>query len=82
MENDKEKMAKYLQVADATAFDAETFENIVYGEKGKTYNKGEKGDYKYLPPFDKEEEQIKFGIGQQYTFLGKSFNDYDFQTPI
>lgn len=81
MENDKEKMAKYLQVADATAFDAETFENIVYGEKGKTYKKGEKGDYSYLPPYDKEEEQIKFGIGQQYTFLGKSFNDYDFQTP-
>ncbi|MCU6794529.1 extracellular solute-binding protein [Paenibacillus sp. WQ 127069] len=81
MEKDKGKMAKYLQVADATAFDAETFENIVYGEKGKTYKKGDKGDYIYLPPYDKEEEQIKFGIGQQYTFVGKSFNDYEFQTP-
>jgi putative aldouronate transport system substrate-binding protein len=81
MEKDKGKMAKYLQVADATAFDAEVFENVVYGEKGKTYSQGEKGDFQYTPPYDKEEEQIKFGIGQQYTFLGKSWNDYEFQTP-
>ncbi|NOU98259.1 hypothetical protein GC093_34305 [Paenibacillus sp. LMG 31456] len=81
MEKDRDKMIKYIEIAESTAFDRDVFEKIVYGELGKTYRKTDDGGFEYLPPYDKEEEQIKFGIGQQYTFVGKSFNDYEFQTP-
>ncbi|GGD90428.1 extracellular solute-binding protein [Paenibacillus nasutitermitis] len=81
LEKDQEKMAKYLQMFDATSFDLDLFTKIKYGEEGVTYEKNSEGSYVYLPPYDKEEEQAKFGIGPYY-HAPASFNDYDFQAPF
>ena len=81
LEKDTDKMAKYLEMFDLTCFDLELYTKIRYGEEGKTYKKGDDGTYSYLPPYDKEEERVKFGIGPWY-HAPASFNDYDFQAPF
>ena len=81
LEKDPEKMAKYLQMFDMTSFDLDLYTKIKYGEEGKTYQKSADGTYSYLPPYDKEEERTKFGIGPYY-HAPASFNDYDFQAPF
>ncbi|SFA75036.1 putative aldouronate transport system substrate-binding protein [Cohnella sp. OV330] len=81
LEKDQAKMAKYLQMFDATSFDMDLFTKIKYGKEGVTYEHKADGSYVYLPPYDKEEERTKFGIGPYY-HAPASFNDYDFQAPF
>ncbi|WP_028552940.1 extracellular solute-binding protein [Paenibacillus sp. UNC451MF] len=78
MSKDPDKMIRYIQLWEERSFNPEFYEKLVYGEKGKTYKINADGDFEYIPPYDKEEERIKFGIGDQY---GTSFNDYDLQAP-
>lgn len=81
LENDRDKMIKYIQIFNDTAFNFETQANMKYGEKDKTYKVTEDGSYEFIPPYDKEEEQIKFGVGNYYSASG-SFNDYELQKPF
>ncbi|CAG7615478.1 extracellular solute-binding protein [Paenibacillus allorhizosphaerae] len=78
LEKNRELMIRYIQIAEERSFNPQFYESLVYGEKGKTYRVTESGDFEYIPPYDKEEERIKFGIGEAY---GTSFNDYDMQAP-
>ncbi|MEG8984301.1 hypothetical protein, partial [Acinetobacter baumannii] len=56
----------------------EMYEKLNFGEKGKTWNIGEKGTVQFIPPYNDEKERKRAGIGG-YSMSG-SFNDYDFQT--
>ncbi|WP_409341930.1 hypothetical protein [Paenibacillus sp. MBLB4367] len=78
MEKDRDKLIKYLQVFDDTISNPDTFEATNYGEKGKTFKVSEDGSYEFIPPYDKEEEQIKYGVGPWYS-IPRSFNDYEMQ---
>jgi len=78
LENDREKMIRYIQIFEATSFDTPTYEKVNYGEEGVTFKKNN-GDIEWIPPYDKEEERTKYGIG--FLEFPGSFNDYDFQKP-
>ncbi|MBB6673817.1 extracellular solute-binding protein [Cohnella nanjingensis] len=75
---DRDKMIKYIQIFEATSFDLDLYEKINYGEEGKTFKKNN-GDIEWIPPYDKEEERIKYGAG--FVQLPGSFNDYDLLMP-
>ncbi|RAR38530.1 extracellular solute-binding protein [Paenibacillus sp. MDMC362] len=78
LNDNREKLIKYLQVFETTQFDPEMYEKLNFGEKGKTWNIGEKGTVQFIPPYNDEKERKRAGIGG-YSMSG-SFNDYDFQT--
>ncbi|KKO51763.1 hypothetical protein [Paenibacillus sp. DMB20] len=78
LENDREKLIKYLQVFEATQFEPEIYEKLNFGEKGKTYQINDKGTIEFIAPYDDEKERKRAGLGN-YSMAG-SFNDYDFQT--
>lgn len=50
MENEREKMIKYLQIFDATCFDLEMYEKIHYGVEGETYEKKQKKEIIFIYP--------------------------------
>jgi len=77
LEQDREKMIKYLQVFEAAMFDPEFYEALNFGEKGVHWQFNEKGIVEFIPPYDDEQERKKAGLGG-YSMPG-SFNDYDFQ---
>ncbi|MBM7566244.1 extracellular solute-binding protein [Paenibacillus sacheonensis] len=81
LEANPEKLAKYLQMFDATSFDLDLYTKIHYGVEGTTYEKKSDGTYAYLPPYDTDESRTEYGIGNFYHAPG-SFNDYDFQAPF
>lgn len=81
LEKDQPKLIKYLQVFDDTISNIDTWEKTNYGEKGKTFQVTADGSYEFLAPYDKEDEQIKFGVGPYYS-IPRSFNDYDMQAPF
>jgi len=81
MESDQAKLIKYLQIFDDNMSNFETQTNMKYGEEGKTFQVAEDGSYEFLPPYDDEREQVKFGIGSYYSASG-SFNDYELQKPF
>ncbi|MGN7382061.1 hypothetical protein [Paenibacillus sp. SAFN-117] len=78
LENDREKMIKYMQVFEATQFNPKFYELLQFGEKGKHWKENEKGTVEFIEPYTDEKERKKAGIGH-YSMAG-SFNDYDFQT--
>lgn len=78
LENDREKMIKYIQIFEATSFDTPTYEKVTYGEEGVTYKKNG-GDIEWIAPYDKEDERAKYGVG--FVQFPGSFNDYDFLKP-
>lgn len=79
LEKDQAKMIKYIQIFEATNFDSATYEKVHFGEEGVTYKKNN-GDIEWIPPYDKEDQRDKYGVGDAIQFPG-SFNDYDFQKP-
>ncbi|MFD0713060.1 extracellular solute-binding protein [Paenibacillus sp. GCM10027626] len=78
LENDRDKMIKYMQVFEATQFDPQIYELMQFGEKGKHWKESDKGTVEFIEPYTDEKERKKAGIGG-YSMAG-SFNDYDFQT--
>ncbi|WP_314584961.1 extracellular solute-binding protein [Paenibacillus terrigena] len=78
LEQDHDKMIKYMQIFEATQFDPEIYEKMNFGEKGVHWNKSDKGTVEFVPPYSDEKERKKIGIGG-YSMAG-SFNDYEFQT--
>jgi len=78
LENDQDKLIKYLQVFEATQFDPEIYEIMQFGVKGTHWQMSDKGTVEFLPPYDDEKERRKVGLGG-YSMAG-SFNDYEFQT--
>jgi len=77
MEKEPEKMIKYLQLTEASGFDMSLYEKLRYGELNKTYQKTN-GDIEWIPPYDKEEERIKFGISY---FSAPQDYDYNLLAP-
>ncbi|MCQ6563074.1 extracellular solute-binding protein [Paenibacillus mendelii] len=78
LNNDREKLIKYLQVFEASQFDPEIYEKLNFGEKDKTWKLSDKGTVEFIAPYTDEKERQRAGIGV-YSMAG-SFNDYDFQT--
>ncbi|MBO9605106.1 MAG: extracellular solute-binding protein [Paenibacillaceae bacterium] len=79
LEKEPEKLIKYIQVVEATNFaDFDLYEKLKYGELNKTYKKVN-GDIEWIPPYDKEEERIKFGLS--FFSVPGGFNDYDLLAP-
>ncbi|WP_309118690.1 extracellular solute-binding protein [Paenibacillus sp.] len=78
LEQDQEKLVKYLQVFEASQFDPEIYEKLNFGEKDKMWKLNEKGIVEFIAPYDDEQVRKREGIGG-YSMAG-SFNDYDFQT--
>lgn len=78
LEKDQAKMIKYMQVFEAAMFDTEIYSKMQFGVEGTHWKKSEIGTIEFIPPYDKEEERKKAGLGS-YSMPG-SFNDYDFQT--
>ncbi|MDQ8738774.1 extracellular solute-binding protein [Paenibacillus sp. LHD-38] len=79
LEKDQDKLAKYLQIFEATQFDPEIYELLNFGVKGTHWNLNDKGIVEHIKPYDDQKEKDKLGIAGGYSMAG-SFNDYDFQT--
>jgi len=78
LEQDRDKMIKYIQIFEATSFDTALYERTKYGEENKTYRRAD-GDIEWIPPYDQEEERVKYGIS--FFNAPGSFNDYDLLAP-
>lgn len=86
MENDKEKMQKYLEVMDSGSFDKDILQLTFEGVEGTTFKINADGDYEWIPPYDDEKERLKFGIGlsenNRQIDIGLHFQDYDARLPF
>ncbi|WP_152397601.1 extracellular solute-binding protein [Paenibacillus cellulositrophicus] len=81
MEKEPEKMIKYIEMIEAFNFDEDYLEVSYFGKEGVTYNKN--GDsYEWIPPYDKKDEQLKFGIDRSVYHYDGMFNNYDIQAPF
>lgn len=78
LEEDPEKMAKYLQVFDELSFTQEMLDMQNLGVEGEHYNYTQENGVEWIAPYDQKEEREKLGIGIQI-FPG-CFNDYGLQT--
>lgn len=78
LEDQPEKVAKYLRIFDKYSFTREGVELLNYGYEGKTYTYDEAEGVKWLPGYETKEERDKYGIGI-YGALPGCFNDYDLQ---
>ncbi|WP_308638074.1 extracellular solute-binding protein [Paenibacillus silvisoli] len=78
LEQDQDKMVKYMQIFEATQFEPEIYEKMNFGEKDQQWKLGANGTVEYIGAFTDENERKKLGLGG-YSMSG-SFNDYDFQT--
>lgn len=76
LEDQPEKIAKYLQVFDRT-WDRELQDFLNYGVEGETYNYNEETGVEWIAPYDDPEKRDEYGLGL-YPLPG-CFNDYDFQ---
>ena len=68
MEEEPEKMAKYLQIFDTIAGDPSWYEAEVWGEEGVTFTKDENGNRVYTEEYSTEDARREFGIGKEYKF--------------
>ncbi|OXS61890.1 hypothetical protein B1A99_04635 [Cohnella sp. CIP 111063] len=81
MEQDREKMIRYIEMIEAFNFEPEYLELANYGEEGVTFRKNGEA-YEWIPPYDKKEEQQKFGIDRSIYHYDGIFNNYDLQAPF
>ena len=81
LENEPDKLRKYLEVMDAGAFDFDIMEYAFYGEEGVTFKFDENGNYEWIPPYDTEESRLEYGVGvvenNRQCDIGLHFQDYD-----
>lgn len=78
MENEPERLKRYLQVFDDGSFTEEALDLTFWGVEGTTYTYDETTGMEWIPPYDDVEKREEFGIGL-YQLPG-CFNDYDLQT--
>lgn len=83
MEQEPEKLKKYLQIFDQVNTDIAWLEKRVYGVEGTHYKK-ENGDYVWLAPYDKPEERLKLGLIPEVRFptLESPFYDIEKENEI
>jgi len=81
MEKDQPKMIKYLEMIEAFNFESDYLEKSFYGKEGVTFNKNGSA-YEWIPPYDKKEEQQKFGIDRSIYHYDGLFNNYELQAPF
>jgi putative aldouronate transport system substrate-binding protein len=81
LEQQPEKLKKYLQIFDQVNTEMKWLEKRAYGEEGKHYKKVN-GEYVWLPPYDKAEERTKVGIVPEIRFptLESPFYDTEKET--
>ena len=77
MEEEPEKMAKYLQIFDTIAGDPAWHEAEIWGVEGQTFTKNEAGERAYTEEFASEEARMKFGVGAAYRFPSLEQFQYD-----
>lgn len=77
MEEQPEKMEKYMQIFDTIAGDPSWYEALVWGEEGKTYAIGDNGDREYIGEYVNEDARTNFGIGTSYAFPSLETFQYD-----
>ncbi|MCQ6563249.1 extracellular solute-binding protein [Paenibacillus mendelii] len=76
LENDRDKMIKYLQVFEFTSFEIESKIAITFGEEGKTFKKTADGEFEYIEPYDDQKERWKYGFDGAYSVPGGWNDDY------
>ena len=77
MEQEPEKIEKYLQVFDAIAGDPEWHEAEIWGIEGETFVFNENGDREYTEEYASEAARLEFGIGAAYRFPSLELFQYD-----
>ena len=77
MEEQPEKMAKYLQVFDAIAGDPSWHESEIWGMEGETFTKDENGERSYTKNYATEDARMQYGIGDAYRFPSLEQFQYD-----
>lgn len=77
LEDEPEKMIKYLQVFDELAFSREMLDFQQLGIEGEHYQYGEENEIIWIPPYDEWHLRNQLGIGLD--ILPGCFNDYDLQ---
>jgi putative aldouronate transport system substrate-binding protein len=77
LEEDHDKMIKYLQVFEFTSFEIDAKIASTYGEEGKTFKKTAGGDYEFIPPFDDQKERWKYGFDGAYSMPGGWNDDFN-----
>ena len=77
MEEQPEKMAKYLQVFDAIAGDPSWHEAEIWGMEGETFTKDENGERSYTKNYATEDARMQYGIGDAYRFPSLEQFQYD-----
>ncbi|UVI28813.1 extracellular solute-binding protein [Paenibacillus spongiae] len=76
LENDRDKMIKYLQVFEFTSFEVESKIAQTFGEEGKTFKKTADGEFEYIKPYDDQKERWKYGFDGAYSVPGGWNDDY------
>lgn len=77
MEEQPEKLAKYLQVFDAIAGDPAWHEAEIWGTEGETFEYDENGDRVYTDAYQTQEARTAYGIGAEYRFPSLEIFQYD-----
>ena len=77
MENQPEKMKKYLQVFDAIAGDPSWLEAEIWGVEGETFQYKEDGSREYIGEYTDEDARTAYGIGTDYAFPSLEVYQYD-----
>lgn len=77
MEEQPEKMAKYMQVFDTIAGDSSWYEALIWGEEGVTYTKDENGNRSYTEEYADEDARTEYGFGAAYNFPSLEVFQYD-----
>ena len=77
LENQPEKIKKYLQVFDAISGDPAWHEAEIWGIEGETFEYDENGDRQFTEAYATEDARIKFGFGDEYRFPTLEKFQYD-----
>lgn len=77
LENQPEKIKKYLQVFDAISGDPAWHEAEIWGIEGETFEYDENGDRQFTEAYAAEDARIKFGFGDEYRFPTLEKFQYD-----
>mgnify|MGYP002510467967 CR=1 FL=1 len=72
LENQPEKLKKYLQVCDYMIRESELLQA---GDEGVTYQRNASGDLEWIAPYDDADKRKEYGIGTSGVIPG--FQDYD-----
>lgn len=77
MEDQPEKIAKYLQVFDTIAGDPAWHEAEIWGVEGETYTKDENGERVRMEGYEDEGSRVAYGFTAAYRFPSLEHFQYD-----